>query len=44
MTDEQKPWTGDEEMRRRTKRFGLIVLGVILTAMAITAVTRFYGW
>ncbi len=44
MNAPNEPWKGDPEMSRKTTRFGLIVLGIIVTVMVITAVSRFYGW
>lgn len=40
----EKPWTTDEETQKRTKRFGLVVLALIILMMVVTAVSRFYGW
>jgi hypothetical protein len=44
MSAPNEPWKPDPEMRRKTTRFGLIVLTIIITVMIITAVSRFYGW
>lgn len=38
------PWKGDPDQRKRAVKFGTLVFLVILAAMTITMLSRFFGW